>query len=120
MVDAPDIQKHQPEARYVDSIGRYLTIYLCLLALAALQFVIAFMHLDTTAMFARMLFVAIAEAALALMFFMHLWAEKRGFFLFVVIFTGFVLLAMQYGWTDSNRMEVGAPYTQPKTGTIPQ
>jgi caa(3)-type oxidase subunit IV len=117
---APDVQPHEPAARYTDSFGKYLVIYLCILVLAALQFVIAYAHLDTTAMFARMLLIAIAEAGLALMFFMHLWAEKRGFLLFVVVFTGFVLLAMQYGWTDSYRMETGAPYSQPKTGGVPQ
>jgi len=116
MVEASDVQKHE----HTDPIGRYLGIYVCLLVLAALQFVIAYSHVDTTAMFARMLFVATAEAVVALFFFMHLWAEKRGFLLFVVVFTGFVLLAMQYGWTDSYRMELGAPYTQPKTGVVPQ
>jgi caa(3)-type oxidase subunit IV len=119
-MDAPDVQKHEPAARYTDSLGKYFAIYGCILVLAASQFVIAYSHLDTSAMFARMLLVAIVEAGLALMFFMHLWAEKRGFLLFVVLFTGFVLLAMQYGWTDSNRMETGAPYTQPKPGTVPQ
>lgn len=120
MVDAPDVQKHEPAAKYTDSPGKYIAIYVCILVLAALQFVIAFTSLDVTAKFERMLLIAIAEAGLALLFFMHLWAEKRGFLLFVVVFTGFVLLAMQYGWTDSNRMNVGAPYTQPKTGVVPQ
>src|ERR1700758_5086701 len=119
-MDAPDVQAHETAARYTDSPPRYIVIYVCLLVLAALQFVVAYAHLDTSAMFARMLFIAIAEAWLALMFFMHLWAEKRGFFLFVVIFTGFVLLAMQYGWTDSYRMELGAPYSQPKAGVVQQ
>lgn len=119
-MDAPDVQKHEPAARYTDSITRYLVIYGCLLVLAALQFAIAYTHLDTSAMFARMLFIAIAEAGLALMFFMHLWAERRGFLLFVIVFTGFVLLAMQYGWTDSNRMDTGAPYSQPKPGVVQQ
>lgn len=119
-MDAPDVQKSDPAARYTDSPKKYVIIYACLLALAGVQFAIAYMNLDTSAMFARMLFVAIVEAGLALMFFMHLWAEKRGFLLFVVVFTGFVLLAMQYGWTDSNRMETGAPYAQPKTGVVPQ
>jgi caa(3)-type oxidase subunit IV len=119
-MDAPDVQQNDAAAKYTDSPKKYLIIYVCILALAALQFVIAYTHLDTSAMFARMLFIAIAEAGLALMFFMHLWAEKRGFLLFVVIFTGFVLLAMQYGWTDSNRMEMGAPYAQPKTGVVSQ
>jgi caa(3)-type oxidase subunit IV len=118
MVKAPDVQPEQPAARYTDPVGRYIAIYACILVLAALQFVVAYTHIDGTAMFARMLFIALAEAGLALMFFMHLWAEKRGFLLFVVIFTGFVLLAMQYGWTDSYRMELGAPYTQAKPGAV--
>ena len=44
------------------------------------------------------------------MFFMHLWSEKRGFLLFVVFFTIFVLLAMQFGWTDSFRLTHCAGY----------
>jgi cytochrome c oxidase subunit IV len=113
MAETPDVQKHEPGARYTDSIGRYLGVYVCLLIIAGLQFVIAYSNVDTQAMFARMLLLAIAEAGLALLFFMHLWAERRGFLLFVVVFTGFVLVAMQYGWTDSFRMETGAPYSQP-------
>jgi heme/copper-type cytochrome/quinol oxidase subunit 4 len=120
MVNPPDVQKNEPPAKYTDPLGRYLLIYVCILLLAAAQFVIAYTHIDTEAMFARMLFVAIAEAGLALLFFMHLWAEKRGFLLFVVVFTGFIMLAMQYSWTDSYRMETGAPYTQQKTGVVSQ
>jgi heme/copper-type cytochrome/quinol oxidase subunit 4 len=64
--------------------------------------------------------VAIVEAGLAVMFFMHLWAEKRSWFMFVVVFIVFVMLAMQYGWTDSNRMGNGAPNTEPKTRVVQQ
>jgi len=118
MVEPPDVHKHEPAARYTDAMGKYIVIYLCILILAAVQFVIAYSNADPTHRFARMLFIALAEAGLGLMFFMHLWAEKRGFLLFVVIFTGFVLGAMQYGWTDSYRMEMGVPGAQPKTGTV--
>ena len=93
-------------------IGKDLTVYLCLLALAGLQFVIAYQNIDASQMFVRMLAVAIIEAVLAVMFFMHLWAEKRGFLLFVAVFTISVLLTMQYGWTDSFRMLVGAPFSK--------
>jgi heme/copper-type cytochrome/quinol oxidase subunit 4 len=110
----------QPAAKDTGSLTKYLVIYLCILALAGLQFAIAYSNVGTAAMFTRMLFVAIAEAALALMFFMHLWAEKRGFLLFVIVFTVFVMLAMQYGWTDSYRMELGAPYSQTRTGAATQ
>lgn len=119
-MDAPDVNPHGAAAKYTDTPGKYYVIYACLLVLAGLQFFIATLHLDTSAMFARMLLVAIVEAGLAVMFFMHLWAEKRGWFMFVVVFTVFVMLAMQYGWTDSNRMGNGAPYTQPKAGATQQ
>ena len=119
-MDTPERHPNDPAIHYTDGAGKYYAIYVSLLILAGIQFFIATLHLDTSAMFARMLLVAIAEAGLAVMFFMHLWAEKRGFLLFVVIFTGFVLITLQYGWTDSNRMEIGAPHTLPKTGVVQQ
>lgn len=95
-----------------EGTGKYVGVYVCLLALAGLQFVIAYQNIDAAQMFTRMLVVAIVEAVLAMLVFMHLWAEKRGFLWFVAIFTIFVLLTMQYGWTDSFRMRVGgAPFS---------
>jgi len=55
--------------------------------------------------------VAVVEAALALLFFMHL-AENRGLLWFVVVFTVSVLLTMQYGWTDAFRLSAGAPWAK--------
>jgi len=94
-----------------NSIGKDLAVYVCLLILAAIQFVIAYQSISASQMFVRMLSVAIIEAGLALLFFMHL-SENRGLLWFVVIFTGFVLLAMQYGWTDSFRMSGGVPWAK--------
>src|SRR5271169_6740094 len=92
-------------------MGKDLVVYFCILALAAIQFVVAYQSIDAGQMFLRMMIVAIVEAALALLFFMHLW-ENRGLLWFVVIFTVFVLLAMQYGWTDSFRISAGAPWAK--------
>jgi cytochrome c oxidase subunit IV len=91
-------------------ISKDLVIYICLLALAGLQFVIAYQNIDASQMFSRMLTVALVEAGLAVMFFMHLSTEKRGFLVFVLVFTVFVLLTMQYGWTDSFRIINGVPF----------
>ena len=91
-------------------MGKNLGVYVCLLALAGLQLVIAYQNIDAWQMCARMMAIALVEAGLAVLFFMHLWVEKRGFLLFVAVFTGFVLLTMQYGWTDSFRMQVGVPF----------
>lgn len=93
-------------------IGRDIAIYICLLALAGIQFVIAYQHMDASTMLWTMLIVAVVEGSLAMLFFMHLWSEKPSFLWFVVIFTVAVLLGLQYGWTDSFRMLVGhAPYS---------
>ncbi len=71
---------------------------LCILAIAALQFVIAYSHITAEQMFTRMLFLAVIEAALALLFFMHL-SENRGLMWFVVIFTVSVILGYAI-WLD--------------------
>jgi caa(3)-type oxidase subunit IV len=92
-------------------VGKDLFIYVCILVLAALQFVIAYQNIDGSQMLLRMMVVAVIEAALALLFFMHL-SENRGLLWFVVIFTVFALLAMQYGWTDSFRILGGAPWAK--------
>jgi caa(3)-type oxidase subunit IV len=92
-------------------MGKDLVVYLCILALAGLQFVIAYQNISASQMFVRMLSVAVIEAALALLFFMHL-SENRGLLWFVAIFTIFVLLAMQYGWTDSFRLSDGVPWAK--------
>jgi cytochrome c oxidase subunit IV len=94
-------------------IGKDLAVYVCLLALAGFQFLIGYQNIDTSRMFWRMLTVACVEAGMAVLFFMHLWSEKRVFLWFVGIFTISVLLGMQYGWTDSFRMLVGyAPFSK--------
>jgi caa(3)-type oxidase subunit IV len=99
------------EAHKNSGMGKDLVVYLCILALAGLQFVIAYQNISASQMFVRMLSVAVIEAALALLFFMHL-SENRGLLWFVAIFTIFVLLAMQYGWTDSFRLSDGVPWAK--------
>jgi len=94
-----------------NSIGKDLAVYVCLLILAAIQFVIAYQSISASQMFVRMLSVAIIEAGLALLFFMHL-SENRGLMWFVVIFTVAVILGMQYGWTDSFRLAEGVRWAK--------
>lgn len=91
--------------------GKYVVVYLCILAIAALQFVIAYSNMDASKMLTRMLIFASIEAGLALLFFMHL-SDNRGLMWFVVIFTVAVVLGMQYGWTDSFRLLNGAPWAK--------
>jgi len=98
-----------PETHKSSGMGKDLIVYFCMLALAGIQFFIAYQDISASQMFARMLIVAIVEAALALLFFMHL-SENRGLRWFVLIFTVAVILGMQYGWTDSFRVSNGVPW----------
>jgi heme/copper-type cytochrome/quinol oxidase subunit 4 len=99
------------EAHANGGIGKDVAIYVCLLALAGVQFLIAYQDISASQMFVRMLSVAIIEGGLALLFFMHL-SENRGLMWFVVIFTVAVILGMQYGWTDSFRLIDGVPWAR--------
>lgn len=98
-------------ASYAGSLGKYLVVYVCILAIAGLQFVIAYQHIDVSAMIFRMFALAFVEVGLAVVFFMHLGSENRAFVTWIAIITLFVLAAMQYSWTDSYRMERDAPPT---------
>jgi heme/copper-type cytochrome/quinol oxidase subunit 4 len=86
-----------------------LIIYVCLLALAGLQFLIAYQDITTSQMLQRMLIVACIEGGLALLFFMHL-ADNRGLRWFVLIFTVAVILGLQYSWSDAFRLTNGVPW----------
>jgi heme/copper-type cytochrome/quinol oxidase subunit 4 len=99
------------EATGQSGAKKYIIVYVAILAIAALQFVVAYSNISAGQMFTRMLILAVVEAALGLLFFMHL-ADNRGLLWFVVIFTVFVLLAMQYGWTDSFRLSGGVPWAK--------
>jgi caa(3)-type oxidase subunit IV len=90
---------------------KYVIVYVAMLVIAVIQFLIAYSDISAGQMFARMLCLAVVEAALALLFFMHL-ADNRGLLWFVVIFTVFVLLAMQYGWSDSFRILDGVQWAK--------
>lgn len=92
------------------SMTRDIIVYVCLLALAGIQFLIAYQNISAEQMFERMLIVAVIEGGIALLFFMHL-SENRGLRWFVLIFTVAVILGMQYGWPDSSRQINGVPWS---------
>jgi len=96
-------------ASYAAGLGKYLVVYVCILFLAAMQFVIAYQHVGVATMIFRMFAIALLEAGLAVIFFMHLGSEKRTFVIWVALVTLFVFAALQYSWTDSYRMERNAP-----------
>ena len=92
--------------------GKLFVVYFCMLVIPALEVIVAYQHIGGSQMLAAMLPLAIIEALLGVLFFMHLATEKPRFILFVAVFTLFVLATINYGWTDSFRLLIGAPYAK--------
>jgi cytochrome c oxidase subunit IV len=95
-----------------EGLGTYFVIYFFILAIAGLQVVIAYQNIDGAQMFLRMLSLAIIQAGLAIMFFMHMKTERRSLLLTLIPATLFVLLMMNMIWSDSNRILDGAPFAK--------
>ncbi len=85
-------------------------VYACILVLAALQILIAYERVHGSQIFLRMLLIAIVQAGLALMFFMHMKSERRNLVLFLLPVTVFVLAMMNMFWADSFRLLTMRPF----------
>jgi cytochrome c oxidase subunit IV len=86
------------------SIASYLAVYIVILAISALQILIAYSNAEGSRIFMRMLALAIIQAGLAITFFMHMKSEKRNLALFLLPATLFVLAMMNMIWSDSFRL----------------
>jgi heme/copper-type cytochrome/quinol oxidase subunit 4 len=93
-------------------LGKYYVVYVCMLAVTGIELFIASRHPGGTALIASMLILAFFGAALAVLYFMNLATENRNSILAFTIFTLFVLAATTYGWSDSFRLLLGAPFAK--------
>jgi len=93
-------------------LGRYIVVYICLLAISVVELVIAYQHPSGGSLLASMLVLAFIGAFLCVLVFMRLASEKHSLLLFVAVFTLFVLATINYGWTDSFRLLLGVPYAK--------
>jgi caa(3)-type oxidase subunit IV len=87
-----------------DSLKTDIIVYICILALSGLQVVLAYQHAEGTRLLVRMLAVALIQAGLGVMYFMHLRAERRSLRLALIPATIFVMLMMNMIWSDSFRL----------------
>jgi caa(3)-type oxidase subunit IV len=86
------------------SLKTEVIVYVCILALAGLQVVVAYQHAGGVQLLVRMLAVALVQASLAVTYFMHLRDEPRSLRLALIPATLFVLLMMNMIWSDSFRL----------------
>lgn len=91
-------------------LGKYIVVYVCMLAISGVELVIAYQHPSSGSLLASMLVLAFIGAFMGALVFMRLASEKHTLLIFVAVFTLFVLATINYGWTDSFRILLGVPY----------
>ena len=94
------------------SLKTEIIVYVCILALSGLQVVLAYQHAQGAQLLIRMLAVALIQAGLAVMYFMHLLDERKNLRLALIPATIFVLLMMNMIWSDSFRLLHMSPFAK--------
>lgn len=96
-------------AQNSSSMGTTYIVYGVILAIAVIQVVVA-MAMGPS--LGRMLILAVIQAYLAVMFFMHLRDEKATLRLALIPGTLFVLVMLNMIWADSFRLMVMRPFAK--------
>ena len=93
-------------------ISKYLVVYIVMLLTTVIELVIAYNHPAGGQLLASMLVLAFIGAVPAVLVFMRLGSEKHSLIVAFAVFTLFVLATINYGWTDSFRLLLGAPFAK--------
>ena len=87
-----------------DNLKADIVVYFAILALFGVQVTLAYQNVHPAQLLVRMLGVALIQAGLAVMYFMHLRSEQRNLRLALIPATIFVMLMMNMIWSDSFRL----------------
>jgi cytochrome c oxidase subunit IV len=83
----------------------YIGVWAGLMIIAAVEVVLTYHHSFSTGMLlAALLILSVTEAAIAVVYFMHLRYERATLFWSIVPITIFVLISMDQFWPDAIRM----------------
>jgi caa(3)-type oxidase subunit IV len=82
----------------------YVAVWIGLLLIVAVEVALTYAHLPAGTLLAGLLALAIVEAALGVMFFMHLRYERRALFWSLIPGLIFVLLMLNQVWPDAYRL----------------
>jgi cytochrome c oxidase subunit IV len=82
----------------------YLAVWLGLLLIVAAEVALTYAGLPTGTLLAALLVLAVLEAGLGLMYFMHLRYERRALFWSLIPGLIFVFIMMNQFWSDAHRL----------------
>jgi caa(3)-type oxidase subunit IV len=99
-------------ANVKDNLKTDIIVYFVILALFGVQIALAYQNTHGAQQLVRMLAVALIQAGLGVMYFMHLRDEQRNLRLALIPATIFVMLMMNMIWSDSFRLLRMRPFVK--------
>lgn len=91
-------QRREPEMKV------YVIVWVGLVAIVAVEAMLTYAHLSTGTLVASLLALALIEAGIGLLYFMHLKYERTLLFWSVVPTMVFVFIMMDHFWPDALRL----------------
>jgi cytochrome c oxidase subunit IV len=82
----------------------YVWVWIGLLAIAGFEVLLTYRGFSTGSLLSVLLILAVCEAGIALMYFMHLKYERSTLFWSLIPVTIFVLFLMNHFWADALRL----------------
>jgi len=82
----------------------YVAVWLGLLVIVGAEVALTYARLPTGALLAALLALALVEAGLGVMYFMHLRYERRTLFWSLIPALIFVFIMMNQFWSDAHRL----------------
>jgi cytochrome c oxidase subunit IV len=93
-----------PDAAHGPTASLYISVWLGLLVIVALEAFLTYAHLSPARLLASLLVLAIIEATIALRYFMHLKYEPPALAWTLIPAIVFALLMMNQIWADAYRL----------------
>ena len=82
----------------------YVAVWIGLILIVAVEVALTYAHLSTRALLGALLSLAVLEAGLGVMYFMHLKYERRALFWSLIPVLVVVLVLMNHLWPDAYRL----------------
>jgi len=82
----------------------YVTVWIGLVLIVAVEVALTMAHLPTNTLLAALLSLAVLEAGLGVMYFMHMKYERPVLFWSLIPTLVFVLVMMNHLWPDAHRL----------------
>jgi len=82
----------------------YVTVWLGMIALVGVEVLVTYAHPSPGTLLATLLALALVEAAVALLYFMHLKYERRALLWWTVPLVVFALVMLDHVWPDALRL----------------